>query len=155
MTSNTKDGGMTAAEEQLNKLLMHCVGFAETMLKSGGAFYPFAAFIDPDSRVSIARTNDADKHTDKLELYNRLTNTLVEMAKTSKDLAVAISADVNIPQQHSAPSSDGVRVHMESPIFSRFVYVPYKLSKEQGDITHVELFAPFSVEVAPQFFRLQ
>jgi len=54
---------------------------------------------------------------------------LSQRAKNSEILGAAIAANVNIPAQFHAPYPDGIRVHVESDGFSRYIYTPYKLEK--------------------------
>jgi hypothetical protein len=63
-------------------------------------------------------------------------------------------ANVNIPSQFSPVSPDGIRVHIESEGYARYIYVPYKITstglfkKKRA----VELGEAFAVEINPAFF---
>jgi hypothetical protein len=59
-------------------------------------------------------------------------------------------ANVTIPDEFEAPVRDGVRVHIESEGYARFIYVPYEIVV--ADEPEVRLHDPFAVEVDPSFF---
>jgi hypothetical protein len=43
-------------------------------------------------------------------------------------VAASIAADVNIPPQYQPTFPDGIRVLLECPGYSRYVYLPYRVS---------------------------
>jgi hypothetical protein len=59
-------------------------------------------------------------------------------------VAGAIAANVDIPAKYQPPFPDGVRVHLECSGFSRFIYLPYRVSS--SGINYAEFI---SVDVPP------
>ena len=145
---------MPVSEQQLHELLMYCINFARTMLEDSGEFYPFGANVTADGKLGAVGAHDGEEHPEPQQLYQILAGAFTAGAQNGELLAAALAANVNIPAQFSSPVPDAVRVHLESSGYSRFVYVPYRLSR-QGFLrkkTVVELSEPFSVEIHPTFF---
>jgi len=133
---------------------MYCINFAGQMLQIAGEFHPFGASVGPDGRITAAGAYNGEEHPNGQELYKLLLKGLGESIRTNKVIAVAIAANVNIPQQYSSASPDGLRVHLEGRGFSRFVYVPYRLGKhEDGTVARADFLEPFSVEISPNLFK--
>src|SRR5262249_47549580 len=118
---------MAITPEKLHELLMYCINFKGQMLQIAGEFHPFGASVDPDGVGAY----NGEEHPNGQELYKLLLRRLAESIKTNKIIAAATAANVNIPQQYSSASPDGLRVHLEGGGFSRFVYVPYRLGKHK------------------------
>jgi hypothetical protein len=145
---------MSASPEQLHEMLMYCINFARTMLADAGDFYPFGATLSPLGTVSAVGGYDGEERPKPQEIYQLLGNAFISGAREGTYLGVALAANVNIPGQYAPPSPDGLRVHLESDGYSRFMYVPYRLKKEGffKKRTVVEFSEPFAVEIAPTFF---
>ena len=124
------------------------------MLQCAGEFYPFGASVGPDGSVAAIGASTGEEHPKGQELYELMLSGLAERVRTNQVIAVAIAADVNIPPQYSPESPDGLRVLLESQGYSRFVYVPYRLAKQDdGAVAGVDFLAPFSVEISPNLFK--
>ena len=68
--------------------------------------------------------------------------------------ACAAEPVVNIPADYNPASQDGLRVHVETDGYSRFIYLPYTVSKS-GFLDRKTVAAyrkPVSVGIAPQIF---
>jgi len=145
---------MTASPQQLHELLVYCINFSRTMLEKAGDFYPFGATLSPDGKVGATGAYNGQEHPGPREIYQMLASAYSAGARSGEFLGVALAANVNIPAQFSPVFPDGVRVHLESEGFSRFMYVPFKvtvsglLKKSRA----VEMGEPFAVQVQPQFF---
>ena len=57
-------------------------------------------------------------------------------------IGAAIAANVNVPPQYQPPFPDGIRVLLECSGYSRFIYLPYRLSNQgvrYGEFITVEV----------------
>ena len=147
---------MTASPEQLHEMLMYCINFARTMLADAGDFYPFGATLSHLGTVSAVGGYNGEEKPKPQEIYQLLGSAFAEGAREGTYLGVALAANVNIPTQYSPLTPNGLRVHLESQGYSRFMYVPYRLKKEGffKKRTVVEFSEPFAVEIAPTFFTI-
>jgi hypothetical protein len=146
---------MAASAEQLHELLMYCMDFGKTLLERAGEFYPFGAVIRRDGKLEAVGGYDGNEKPSSQDIYQLLTQAFVSQARAGDILAMALAAHVNIPRDYNPPSPDGVRVHLESDGFSRFLYVPYTLSRE-GWLrrrTVASYADPIPVGIPPQVFR--
>jgi len=140
---------MTASPEQLHEMLMSCINFSRTMLEKAGDFYPFGATLSAAGQVGTTGAYNGEERPQPQEIYRMLAHAYAAGARSGEFLGVALAANVNIPAQFSPTLPDGVRVHLESSGFSRFVYIPYKISVSEKNRT-VEMHEPFSVQIEPQ-----
>lgn len=147
---------MSASPEQLHEMLMHCINFARTMLADAGDFYPFGATLSPLGTVSAVGGYDGEERPKPQEIYQLLGSAFTSGAREGTYLGVALAANVNIPAQYDSAAPDGLRVHLESDGYSRFIYVPYRIKKEGlfKKRMVVEFSDPFAVEITPTFFTL-
>jgi hypothetical protein len=145
---------MAASPEQLHELLTYCIGFARTMLEEAGTFYPFGAILSGDGRVGGVGGNTGEQRPRPQDVYKLLTGAFVSGARSGLYLGTALAANVTIPVQHAPVFPQGLRVHLESAGYARFVYVPYRLGRKAvlGTKRFVELSEPFSVEIRPSVF---
>lgn len=146
---------MAASPEQLTALVTYCTDFARTMLERAGDFYPFGASISPDGTLGGVGGYNGQERPSPQEIYKLLAESLTASALAGNVSAAALAANVNIPAEYSPGSPDGLRVHLEADGFSRFIYVPYRITK-QGLLRKksvVEFGESFAVEIPPQFFR--
>lgn len=145
---------MNASSEQLHEMLTYCIGFARTMLERAGDFYPFGATLAPEGRVAAVGGYNGEEHPVPGEIYKLLGQSFSAAAGRGEHLGVALAANVNIPAQYSPSAPDGLRVHLETPGYARFIYVPYTVS-QQGQLERrrvVQFGEPFAVEAAPMFY---
>ena len=148
---------VTASPEQLHELLTYCIGFARTMLEEAGTFYPFGAVLSSDGKVGGVGGSTEEERPKPQEVYNLLNGGFLAGARSGQYLGTALAANVNIPEQFSPVFPDGLRVHLESVGYARFIYIPYKLTKK-GLLSKkrvVELSEPFAVEIRPSVFARQ
>lgn len=146
---------MAATPEQLHELLMYCIDFSRTMLQNSGEFYPFGGTLTTDGKVCAVGGHNGEEHPKSQEIFLLLAEAFSSSAQAGEILGAALAADVNIPAQFSADYPDGVRVQLESEGFSRYVYIPYKVTKSGifKKSRKVEMAEPFSVEIEPTFFK--
>ena len=148
---------MQATPEQLHEMLTYCISFARTMLEDSGDFYPFGATLSPQGVVAAVGGYNGDEHPVPTEIYKLLSEAFLSGAARHEHAGVALAANVNIPPEYSAPSRDGLRIHVETQGYSRFIYVPYTIAM-QGLIKKrrtVQFAEPFAVEIAPTFYAAQ
>src|SRR5438067_1777344 len=120
---------MVATAEQLHSALMYRIDFAKLMLTKSGSFYPFGAALSQAGEVKAVGGWNGEEHPQSLEIYKLLADRFRSEATEGKISGAALAADVNIPAQYSPVWPDGLRVHLESPEYSRYIYVPYRVSK--------------------------
>jgi len=146
---------MTVSPEQLSALVTYCAGFARTMLEDAGDFYPFGATLAKDGTLGAVGGHNGQERPNPQEIYALLGSSFAAGAAARELSAAALAANVNIPAEYSPIFPDGLRVHLEAEGFSRFVYLPYRITS-QGFLKKkkiVEFGELFEVEITPQFFR--
>lgn len=145
---------MSVAPEKLHELLTYCMEFAKVMLTDSGEFYPFGAVVGLDEEVKAVGGYDGNEHPRSQDIYRLLFESFVASATEESISAAALAANVDIPAEYSPPAPDGLRVHLECAGFSRFIYVPYQVTK-QGmfkKARKVEFFEPIAVQISPSIF---
>lgn len=140
---------------QLDEMFSHCMKFAQVTLKKGGELYPLAITMSIEGDIAVASAYDGSEMPMAQDIYQLLENALVHEASIGKFSAVALAADVNVPEQYESPSKDAIRVHIEARGFARFIYAPYEITmsgifrKKRALVLH----EPFSIEASPRFFN--
>lgn len=133
--------------------------FAKHMLGKAGEFYPFAETADTTGKRALQGAYDGQEHPGGKEIYALLQAALLSDVAQGKIAALALTANVDIPPQYKPEFPDGIRVHLEALGYSRFVYLPYRVSRRS--VVHrllrrahpVAYGEPVSVEIPPLFFR--
>ncbi len=146
---------MAVSPEQLSALVTYCTDFARTMLEDAGDFYPFGATLTNDGKLGSVGGHNGEERPNPKEIYALLGGSFAADAAAGKLSAAALAANVNIPAEYSPSAPDGLRVHLEASGFSRFIYVPYRIT-EKGFLKkkRVAVFGEsFAVAIAPHFFR--
>lgn len=145
---------MVATAEQLHSALVHCIDFAKLMLTKSGSFYPFGATLSIAGEVRAVGGWNGEEHPHSQEIYKLLADGLRTEAKKGVISGAALAVNVNIPAKYSPVWPDGLRVHLESPEYSRYIYVPYRVSKFGffRNKREVEFAEPFSVETGHEMF---
>lgn len=145
---------MTATTAQLHELPTYCMEFAQTMLSDADDFLPFGAILSTDGEVVAVGGYDGNEKPAPQDIYRLLAEAFVSETKTGNTSAVALAANVNVPEKYKSLSKDALRVHLETQGFARFIYVPYEIAtsgifkKKRSPIMH----EPISVDVDPSFF---
>jgi hypothetical protein len=145
---------MPASPQQLHELLTWCIDFGRTMLAGSGEFYPFGATLDANGKVVAQGGWDGNEHPNPTDIYRLLAQAFASGVREGSVTASALAVNVNIPSQAEAPSPDGLRVHLETEGYSRFIYMPYTIAqrgffKRSREVTFAE---PIAVEVAPAVY---
>lgn len=146
---------MIVKPEQLHELLLYCLDFAKLMLSESGEFYPFGAVLGADGKLKAAGVHDGNERPSSQDLFRLLGEAFKVQATDGEIIASAMAANVNIPSTYESPCPDGIRVHMESSDYSRFIYFPYRISNTDTSEKkiRVEVFEPFSVEMPSSIFK--
>ncbi|MCZ8235008.1 MAG: hypothetical protein ACK520_08730 [Inhella sp.] len=113
--------------DALASLLRNCEQFAHQRIAESGGFHPFGAFINRAGDIEALGAQLSAEPRDSFEVYEFLEGAIAEMAHRGDIRAYALAANVAVPQQLASPFPDGLRVHVEAPGYSRFVYTPYRL----------------------------
>jgi hypothetical protein len=141
---------MDATQDRLNQLFTFTVDFAKDMLAENGDFFPFGAVVSDAGTVSAEAGQDSGAEMpDAHEVYRVIFERFAGQ-KPDNAIAAALVANVTIPDEFESPVRDGVRVHLESEGYARFIYVPYEFVTE-GE-PEVRMHDPFAVEISPSFF---
>jgi hypothetical protein len=141
---------MDVTQARLNQLFTFSMDFAKEMLEENGDFYPFGATVSEEGKLAADPGHDGGDEPEAHDVY-RVIFERFSTGRSSEALAAALVANVTIPDEFDAPAKDGVRVHLESQGYARFIYVPYEIVST--DTREVRLHDPFAVEVAPSFFK--
>jgi hypothetical protein len=129
---------------KLEELLNYCTGFAKQMVQAHGEFHPFGAVIAANGQLTAVGGYNGDEHPRGPEIYNLLQDSMKVQFGKREIVAGAIAVNVDIPVQFEPPFPDGIRVLLECSGFSRFIYLPYRISG--GRVDYGEFI---SVEVRP------
>jgi hypothetical protein len=141
---------MDVTQARLNQLFTFSMDFAKEMLVENGDFYPFGATVSEGGKLAADPGHDGvDDQPDAPDVY-RVIFERFSTNRPSEAVAAALVANVTIPDEFDAPVKDGVRVHLESDGYARFIYVPYEIVSAES--REVRLHDPFAVEVSPSFF---
>jgi hypothetical protein len=145
---------MTIRPEQLHELLTYCLDFAKLMLSDSGEFYPFGAVLGVEGKLKAVGAHDGNERPNPQDLFRLLGDMFKAQAASGEIIASAMTANVNIPSTYESPHPDGIRVHLESNDYSRFIYFPYRITKTgifKKKIS-IEVLEPFAVEIPPSIF---
>jgi hypothetical protein len=94
---------MTSAKQESERLLNAVLPLAERMLKEYGEFYPYAGYLKPGGQVVDVGAEDPETdHPKSKDLIHVLRDSLRELARTGKCVAVAIVFDVTVNLPSSA-----------------------------------------------------
>ncbi len=140
---------MAATPNRSHLALAYCTDFAKTMLEKYGEFHPFGAIVNSDGDVEAVSAWTGEEYPKGQDLYAFLIKALRQELMEGSAVAIAVAANVDIPEKYAAAHRDGVRVTLEAHDYYRFIYVPYRL--ERGSFFRrkktVLLSEPFAVEL--------
>ncbi|HVY23714.1 MAG TPA: hypothetical protein VG962_10215 [Steroidobacteraceae bacterium] len=115
-----------ASLHSLAQLKMYCESTAKQLLFQFYEFVPFCAYLTPSNEIQhLAASGPAGASVQ--ELYELLHKSLVSLYNERKLMAYALTSNVTVPAELSPPFPDGIRVHMETSGYSRFLYTPYRV----------------------------
>lgn len=146
---NKSEISMAATPDKLHLALAYCTDFAKTMLEKYGEFHPFGAIVNSDGDVESRGAWTGEEHPNGQDVYALLIEALRNELMEGSAIAIAVTANVDIPEKYAAAHRDGVRVTLEAHNYYRCIYVPYRL--ERGSFFRrkktVVLSEPFAVEL--------
>ena len=142
--------------EHLFVMLDDCIDYAKEVLISSKNLESFAMVLEPDNSVRSITISEQSSE----ERYEALLEVLRDEAKSEKITAMALLANVTIPDNFSPAVSSGIRIHIEEKDFraenklsARLLYVPYQLYKSKDDEQiHIKLHDPIPVGLACEIF---
>jgi len=142
--------------EHLFVMLDDCIDYAKEVLISSKNLESFAMVLEPDNSVRSITISEQSGE----ERYEALLEVLRDEAKSEKITAMALLANVTIPDNFSPAVSSGIRIHIEEKDFkaenklsARLLYVPYQLYKSKDDEQiHIKLHDPIPVGLACEIF---
>jgi hypothetical protein len=118
---------------KLEELLNYCIDFAKQMIESHGAFHPFGAVIVSSGTLNAVGADVGEEHPHGAKVFQFLQRAMRAQFEKGEIIAASIAADVNIPPDYQPVYSDGVRVLMECAGYSRYIYLPYRISNGKGE----------------------
>ena len=133
---------------KLEELLNYCIGFAKQMIESHGAFHPFGAVITSAGTLNAVGADIGEEYPHGAAVFQFLQGAMRGRFQKREIIAASIATDVNIPPQYEPVYPDGVRVLLECEGFSRFIYLPYRISNsgvEYGEFIPVDVPASICV----------
>lgn len=142
--------------EHLFVMIDDCIEYAKEVLTSAKTLESFAMVLEPDNNIRSITIQEQRGE----ERYEALLQALRDEAKSDKITAIAILANVTIPDSFSPAVSSGIRIHIEEKYFAadnklsaRLLYVPYQLYKTKEDEqVHIQLHDPIPVGLACEIF---
>lgn len=142
---------------RLEELLTYCIGFAKQMLHDSGAFHPFGAVLTHEENVTAVGGWMGEENPKGAEVFVLLQSVMAAQFSEKKILAGAIAAGVTVPREYQSPFTDAMRVLLECAGYSRFMYLPYRITKPGIFARFMkagyrcEFGELFSVDVPPMF----
>jgi hypothetical protein len=135
-------------EDKLFEMVERCVADAVLALENDAPLTPFAKVLASDGNVrDIACSSEEEK-----ACYEALLTRLKAEVKMGDIEAVALAARVTIPEHYNAPSSQGIRIHLEEKALThkklsgRLLYIPYELlASENSEKRSVMLHNPIAI----------
>ncbi|HWD92766.1 MAG TPA: hypothetical protein VG938_10485 [Verrucomicrobiae bacterium] len=118
---------------KLEELLNHCLGFAKRMVESRGAFHPFGAVLVSSGAVTAVGADIGEEHPGGAAIFQFLQSAMRTQFQKREIVAASIATDVNVPTQYQPVFPDGIRVLLECPGYSRYIYLPYRVSGGRVD----------------------
>lgn len=125
----------------LDALLNVLLPFAQNMLAKHGEFYPYAATMTVEGKVTLVDSHDGDEHPTSQAVLDVLHAGLREQANTAEIRAVGVCFDVRVRAPGKLEKTDAVQVnleHVDGEAVS--VFLPYKKSIF-GKLEYGDLFA--------------
>jgi hypothetical protein len=120
-------GGLTgSSRSDFSALLDPCIGLAKRLLKSAGAFLPFAYAVGSNGKVAQFGF-DAGPGKNGQERVDYAVNALRSLAKSKAVRATALCFDVRITPPGQRDKSDAIEVAMEDADGTALnLFVPYR-----------------------------
>ena len=144
-------------DAQHASLLQFSREFAFQQLGEAGGFLPFATQTRPDGEMEFVRIIDESIPEAPSSIFDRLRRMMTDRALQGELIAVAMVTNMQIEDSgtEAPPEFDrAIRVHVESPGFSRMVIAPYRVDQadENGEKPHLIDGKMEAFDVAPDIF---
>lgn len=142
--------------EHVFVMLDDCIEYAKEVLTSSKTLESFAMVLEADNNIRSIFIEEEKGE----ERYEALLQALRDEAKADNITAIALLANVTIPDSFAPAVSSGIRIHIEEKYFAadnklsaRLLYVPYQLYKTKEDEQiHIHLHDPIPVGLACEIF---
>jgi hypothetical protein len=144
-------------DEQHAMLLQASRDFAFQQLAEAGGFLPFATQARLDGEMEYVRLGDESTREAVSAIFDRLRQTMAERARRGEVIAVATVTNMSLEDSgvEAPPEFDrAIRVHVESPGFSRIVIAPYRIDEadENSEKPYLIDGEMMAFETAPDIF---
>lgn len=135
------------AEQELEQLLNAVIPFAQRMLARHGQFYPFAAAVKQDGKLTFIpfkQTNQELARQARQNLADSLRERLIMGASNGEYRATGLCQDVRVNLSGATGRSDAVLISIEHLNGRAMdVFLPYA-AEPDGEIVYGEVFASAS-----------
>jgi hypothetical protein len=142
-------------DEKLFEMLEECIAHAVSLLEKNEPLHPFAMTLEADDTAQHLHAQESDPE----KRYLALLEALKAEAKGGKIKAAVLLARVTIPEDFNPEVPEGLRLHVEErasaskKLAARFLYVPYRLYRQEGDTKiSVHLHHPIPVGFPSEIF---
>ena len=129
------------AEQELEQLLNAVIPLAQRMLARHGQFYPFAAAVRQDGKLTFIPNRDKKQPPPRQSLADRLREELIMGASNGEYRATGLCQDVSVNLSGAMGKSDAVLItieHLNGRAMD--VFLPYE-AEADGEIVYGEVFA--------------
>ena len=133
--------------ESLGTLVQFCETFAKQRLRETGHFVPFGAFVNREQGLEHLSAYSPSPQ----QGFKMLGGTVQQLARDGRLVAYAVVSNVNIPSEYHSPFVDGIRIQVEAPGYSRFLYTPYRILPFKA----LEYGPEIAVEVPASIFHAE
>lgn len=146
------------ADFELLELLDRCTRQARERLVRFGTVWPFGAYVCPAGYVHALESDPANYTLPHYVQYEILHDRLVAMAWDDRLIAYSLAAQINVPPELDAASTQSIRVHFESPGISTYLYTPFlpapcrSLQPTAADRQRMRFIEPFAAAAHPNVF---
>jgi hypothetical protein len=133
----------TAARDELDALLNAVLPFAEQMLRQHGDFYPFAATVAPDGRVSLIQPDlgEDEEIPESDQIVHLLYEGLRDQALRGEIRGGAVCTNVSVQLDENDEENDAVRVSLDHAKHDPLdIFQPYAI-EPSGDVVYGEIVA--------------
>jgi hypothetical protein len=143
--------------ESLGTLVQFCETFAKQRLREAGNFIPFGAFVNREQGLEHLNAYSPSPQLG----FEMLGGAVQQLARDGKLVAYAVASNVSIPSEYQSTFTDGIRIQVEAPGYSRFLYTPYRilpfqtLRKFLAVVPTIEYGPEIAVDIPASIFRAE
>lgn len=124
----------TISDEQLGAVLEASRDFAFQLMAEKGKLIPFGARAGADGDIEFMRVADEDSTVPLDQIYAETQKVLSGQARADEIVVSTCVAHVAIEGGIGEEGLErAIRIHVEAPNFSRFVFAPYEVVPAEGE----------------------